>query len=90
MTLTEHQHEDVVLSLVEAIAEASGLDPMDFPMNLYEVIDLDALIGVLEHGTPSTPISVTFPYGDWEVVATKADDFTVEITDIYPVNATKN
>lgn len=55
-------NDSLCVSLVEAVAEAKGVDPLDLRETLYDSVDpdaLDSLFQVDSHGAPRTDGSVT-------------------------------
>lgn len=82
---TQATHQSLSQAVVEAVADAEDVDPLDLGAPLYDVIDpdaLDALFGTTHEGGRRTG-RVTFEYcGHTVVVAsdgavTIADDSTV-------------
>ena len=61
----KHRSEEFVYSLVEEIAEASGVDPMELEP-LSETVNIDALAALLSNAK-SDDLSVSFTYAGQEV-----------------------
>lgn len=68
-------------AVVEAVAEAEGVDPVALRTPLYEAIDPDALDAVFESADESPPLDgrVFFEYYGYTVAV--ASDGTVALTD---------
>lgn len=67
-------------TVIEAIAEHEGLDPLDLEQPLYEVVDpdaLDSMIGDGEAGHGLSDITVQFSYNGCTVHA--SSDGSVEV-----------
>lgn len=60
---------DVSRTVVEAVAEAKGIDPLELTPPLYEVIDPDALDQVFAASQTNGRMNgqVTFSYNEYEV-----------------------
>ncbi|RQG93288.1 hypothetical protein EA462_01295 [Natrarchaeobius halalkaliphilus] len=65
-------------TVVEAIAEAEGTDPLELTPPLYEVIDPDALENLFTDG--KTVGKIIFNYNNFEVCVFSDDSISVETT----------
>lgn len=64
---TKRDEKSASLKVLEAVADAKGVDVSDLRPPLGEVIDPDALNKLCARDTNSTAIRVTFRYGGYEV-----------------------
>lgn len=77
-TSTAHV-DDVICKIVDQVAEAEGVDPVELTPPLFEIIDVDALSRLFDP-TPTTGQMggrVTFSYKGYEI--TVQDDDVVEV-----------
>lgn len=58
-------HRTVTLDIINAVAEAEGVSPLELHPRLYDVIDPDALESLLCNAT--APVTVRFEYAGWEL-----------------------
>lgn len=71
---------DVAIEVVEKVAEAEGIDPVELTSPLYEVIDPDALNNIFA-ATPTADRvdgQVTFPYHGYEVTVRSDGSVSVD------------
>ncbi|MFC7134561.1 MULTISPECIES: HalOD1 output domain-containing protein [Salinibaculum] len=77
----EESPETLTEAIVEAVAEAEGIDPIELRPSLYDVVDPDAL--ELLYAQPdrsrASNLRVTFAYGTWQVHVHR--DGTVQLTE---------
>lgn len=78
----------VSLSIVRTIADREGVDPTELPP-LYEVIDPDALDGLVDRNTGDR-IVVRFTYSGHVVTVETDDEPTVSIEPSAPTSANPN
>jgi hypothetical protein len=82
--VSEAPHRTVAASerVVDALADATGTDPVALDPPLYEVVEPDALDAVV---ASSDDLSVSFDYGDHRVVVHADGSVTVGgTTDVAP------
>lgn len=74
--------QSVGRAVVEQVATAEGVDPVEIPVPLYDVVDPDALDAlVTDSESESTVLSeITFPYYGYDVAV--AADGSVSITPV--------
>lgn len=73
--------ETVSRAIVEAIADAKGVSPVDLQPPLYEAVDPDALEQFVAsvHDRPNTTdLRVTFTYAGHEVTVSGDGDVSIE------------
>lgn len=60
------------VAVVEQIAAAEGVDPVDLDVSLYDVLDPDALDALFRPATDGDAATtrVTFPVADYQVTVT--------------------
>lgn len=77
----EESPETLSAAVVEAVADAEGVDPAELRPSLYDVIDPDGL--EMLYAQPSraraSNLRVTFAYGPWTVHVDR--DGTVQLTE---------
>lgn len=67
-------------TVVEAVARAEGVDPLDLPVPLYDAIDPDALDALFQSGDAGVDGYIEFVYYGYEVTVTA--DGGVAVDDI--------
>jgi hypothetical protein len=73
----ESEATTVSVRVVQAVADAKGVDPAALETPLYEVVDPDALEAVVASVPSSTPASVQFRFLGHDVLVTGAGDVQV-------------
>jgi len=68
-------NEQISIDVIEAIADATGTDPLTMDPPLYEVVDTDALDALYERGAVAT---VEFEYDGHSVTVDGDGTVTVE------------
>ena len=63
--LSAHVHSTVCIRVVEAVADAAGVDPFELTRPLGDVIDVDALARLVSQS--QQPIRITFCYEGYDV-----------------------
>jgi len=68
---TPPEHQSLSLAVVERVAEAENVDPLDVRVPLYEVIDPDALdtLGSMADESRCSDVRVSFEYCGYTVTA---------------------
>lgn len=61
--------DDLVVAILDAVADAAGVDPSELDQPLYEAIDPDALSNLFHTLDGSTEGYVAFSYHGYRVIA---------------------
>lgn len=73
---------DIVLSIVQQVADCKDVDPMELPP-LYEAIDHEGLEGIVE-GPALGYVSVQFSYAGCDVTVESTDEMTIRVESSSP------
>lgn len=76
--LKDHDSEDRVFAIVAAVAEKSGVDPLELPP-LYEAVDPDRLDHIFATMDSDVEHSTLFTYAGYDVTITAAGDVAVSL-----------
>lgn len=74
--LKDRNSEDRVRAIVEAVAEKSGVDPLELPP-LYEAVDSDCLDHIFAAMDSDVQRSALFTYAGYDVTITAAGNVAV-------------
>ena len=66
-TISMKQDHQTGLTIVEAVAEREGTDPLEVAPPLYESVDVDALDALYRSRVGESTVTVTFEYADYLV-----------------------
>ena len=78
--------QSITVSVINAVAAVSGVDPCELQPRLYDVIDPDALDRLLTTGPTAGDVRVTFRFGNAEVTLTQAGEIIVRAPSPEPVD----
>lgn len=73
--------EPISQSVVDAVAGAEGVDPLDLEDPLYEVVDPDALDALFQSESAAVEGHVEFRYYGYEVTVTGSGHVSLEAVD---------
>jgi len=78
----EPQTEPISQLVIEAVADAEGLDPLDLRVPLYDVVDPDALDSLFGSGDDGAVEGhIEFTYYGYEVTVTSSGIVSLDETD---------
>lgn len=69
--------DSVSLTVIEALAEARGVRPMDIDTPLYDAVDPEALDALFDTDDATTSARVVFEIDEFEVTVTSDEDVFV-------------
>lgn len=78
--------QSITVSVINAVASVSGVDPCALQPRLYDVIDPDALERLFTTGSAGGNVRVMFQFGNAEVTLTQAGGLIVRAPSPDPVD----
>lgn len=66
-------------TIIAAIAEREGVDPVDLDVSLHEVVDPDALDVLFVRGRPDAEVYVEFTFAGYRVAVEHEPDGSVRV-----------
>lgn len=73
----QSDRQSICVSITQAVASVSGVDPLSLRPRLYDVIDSDALETLLSNATSRPNVRLSFSFGAHTVTVTGDEDIFV-------------
>lgn len=77
-------HQSIGVSIIQAVASVSDVDPLSLRPRLYDVVDPDALESLLSAETTEPNVRISFRFGAYTVTVTANGEIFLRENDTGP------